>query len=43
VAAIRDVTCRVVDGDVVEGDAGGLVDGEALNGSVLDVEVGDAR
>jgi hypothetical protein len=41
VAAVSDVAGGVVDGDVVKCEVGGGVDGEALNGGVLDVEVVD--
>lgn len=41
VAAIRNITSRVVDGDVVKCKVGGAVDREALDRGILDVEAVD--
>lgn len=43
VAAIGFVTSRIVDRDMVERKVGSGVDGKALDGRVLNVEVGDSR
>ena len=41
VATVGDITSSVVDGDVVQNQVGGTVDGETLDRGVLDVQVGD--
>ena len=43
VTTVGHVTSAVVDGDVVKDEISGTVDGEALNRSVLDIQVGDVR